>query len=127
MTWKIKGVTLSFGSEKTRKKMKLSLPSGMHEYGLSPLKTTLEELGLVTKWKEYAIESVMLTFSFLHMQKGDKSVQTPCTVSLSRSSLCPLFPYDRYARTILKASQIEKGFIEAVKKEKDEITKKWEV
>lgn len=127
MTWKIKGVTLSFGSEKIRKKMKLSLPSSMHEYGLSPLITTLEELGLVTKWKEYTIESVTLTFSFVHMQKEDKSMLTPCTVSLTRSSLCPLFPYDRYARIILKESGVEQGFVEPAKKEKEDMAKKWEV
>lgn len=127
MTWKIKGVTLSFGSEKARKKMKLTLPSGVHEYALSPLKNTLEELGLVTKWKEYALDSVTLAFSFVHMQKGDKSVQAPCTVSLTRASLCPLFPYDRYARSLLKSSGVEKGFIEAVKKEIDAVNKKWEM
>jgi hypothetical protein len=127
MTWKIKGVTLSFGSEKVKKKMKLTLPSGMHEYGLSPLKNTLDELGLVTKWKEYSIDSVTLAFSFVHMQKGDKSVQTPCTISLTRASLCPLFPYDRYARSILKSSGVERGFIEAVKKDIEATNKKWEV
>lgn len=127
MTWKIKGVTLSFGGEKVKKKMKLTLPSGMHEYGLSPLKNTLDELGLSSKWKEYSLDSVTLAFSFVHIQKQDKSVLTPCTVSLSRTSLCSLFPYDRYARTILKASGIEKGFVEAVKKEIDEVKKKWEM
>lgn len=127
MTWKIKGVTLSFGSEKVKKKMKLTLPSSMHEYGLSPLKNTLDELGLVTKWKEYSIDSVTLVFSFVHIQKGDKSVQTPCTISLTRASLCPLFPYDRYIRSILKSSGVEQGFIEAVKKDTGTANKKWEV
>jgi hypothetical protein len=127
MTWKIKGITLSFGNEKVRNKMKLTLPSGVHEYGLSPLKNTLTELSLTSKWKEYTVDSVTLSFSFVHLEKGDKSVQTPCTVSLSKSSLCPLFPYDRYARSILQASGIERGFIEAVKKEKEEVAKKWEV
>lgn len=127
MTWKIKGITLSFGNDKVRKKMKLTLPSSMHEYGLSPLKNTLDELALVNKWKEYSINSATFVFSFVHIQKGDKSVATPCTISLLRSSLCPLFPYDRYARTILKESGIEKGFVEATKKEKEGVQNKWEI
>jgi hypothetical protein len=127
MTWKIKGITLSFGNEKVKKKMKLTLPSSMHEYGFSPLKNTLDELALATKWKEYTVDSVTLMFSFVHMYKGDKSVQTPCTISLTKASLCPLFPYDRYVRSILQSSNIERGFIEAVRKEKEDMAKKWEV
>jgi hypothetical protein len=127
MTWKLKGLTLSFGNDKLRKKMKLTLPSSMHEYGLSPLKTTLEELALTSKWKEYSIDSVTLLFSFVHLQKGDKSVPTPCTVSYLRSSLCSLFPYDRYARSLLKSATIEKGFITVEKKVKEDVAKKWEV
>ncbi len=42
-------------------------------------------------------------------------------------SLCPLLPYDRMARILLKLSHIEQEFVEPAKKEKDDVAKKWEV
>jgi hypothetical protein len=127
LTWKIKAVTLSFGNgEKTKKKMKLSLPSTVQENGLHPLFSTLDEIGITSQLQSYTIENVTLSFSFTDKAKADKSVQLSCSVSLLKSSLCPLFPYDRYARTLLKQAGIENGFIESAKKEKQDVAKKWE-
>ncbi len=128
LTWKVKAVTLAFGgNEKQKKKMKLVIPSTPQEHGMVPLRTALDEIGILSSIKEYKVENVSLSFSFTHKEKADKSVQVACSVSRMRSSLCPLFPYDRLARTLLKQAHIEQGFVEAVKKEKDDIAKKWEV
>ncbi len=128
LTWKIKATTLSFGgSEKSKKKMKLIIPSTPQEHGLAPLFSTLEEIGIASTIKTYGVENVSLLFSFTNAQKADKSVLVPCSISKGKSSLCPLFPYDRLARTLLKQAHIEQGFVEAVKKEKEDVTKKWEV
>jgi hypothetical protein len=127
LTWKIKSATLSFGNEKTKKKMKLTFPSTIQEYGLTPLHGTLSDLGIASHLQEYTIENVTLSFSFTNSQKPDKSVQAQCSISLTKSSLCPLFPYDRMARTLLKLAHIEQGFVEPAKKEKEDVTKKWEV
>lgn len=128
LTWKIKAVTLSFGgSEKAKKKMRLMIPSSQQEYGTAPFHSTLKEIGILSKIKEYSVENVALSFSFTDTEKGDKSVQVSSSLSQTKSSLCPLFRYDRYARTLLKLADIEQGFVEPAKKEKDEVTKKWEV
>lgn len=127
LTWKIKAITLSFGSgEKTKKKMRLSLPSTVQEYGMSPLFSTLDELELTTKLQNYTIENVALSFSFTDKVKADKSANVSCSLSLTKSSLCPLFPHDRYARTLLKQAGIDGGFVENVKKKEENIAKKWQ-
>jgi hypothetical protein len=119
LTWKIKAITLSFGSgEKTKKKMRLSLPSTVQENGLNPLFSTLDELELTTKLQGYTIENIALSFSFIDTRKPEKSVNVSCSLSLTKSSLCPLFPYDRYARTLLKHSGIDGGFVESAKKDR---------
>jgi hypothetical protein len=128
LTWKVKAVTLAFGgNEKQKKKMKLTIPSTPQEHGLAPFRTTLEEIGILSKMKEYRIDNVALNFSFTHKEKADKSIQVSCSLSQTKSSLCPLFPYDRYVRSLLKQAGIEQGFIEVAKKEKDDVTKKWEI
>jgi hypothetical protein len=126
LTWKIKAITLSFGSEKTKKKMRLSLPSTVQEYGLNPLFSTLEEIELTEKLKSCTVENVALSFSFTDKVKPEKSANVSCSLSLTKSSLCPLFPYDRYARTLLKLAKIDGGFVEDVKKDIEKVTKKWE-
>ncbi len=128
LTWKIKAMTLAFGvNEKAKKKMRLTFNSSKLEYGMSPCMSTLTEIGIENKLKEYTVENVALSFSFTHKKKSDKSVQVGCTISKNKSSLCPLFPYDRYARTLLKQAGIEKGFVLQEKKEKEDVGKKWEV
>lgn len=126
LTWKIKSITVSFGNEKTKKKMRLSLPSTVQEYGLNPLFSTLEELKIDKKLEHYTVENVALSFSFTDQRKADKSAQVSCSLSPTKSSLCPLFPYDRYARTLLKQAKIDGGFVEQVKKDIEKVTKKWE-
>ena len=125
LIWKIKAITFSFGSEKQKNKIRLTLPSSQQENGLHPLFTCLEELQMKGQFKHYTIENVALSMSFTDKNKADKAVNVPVTVSLIKSSLCPLFFYHRYARTILKQAKIENGFIEAVKKEKEDVAKKW--
>ena len=128
LTWKLKATTLSFGgSEKSKKKMKLMIPSTPQEHGLAPLFSTLDEIGIASQIKNYGVENVSLTFSFINAQKPEKSVLVSCSLSKTKSSLCPLFPYDRLARTLLKQAVIEEGFVEPVKKEKEDVAKKWEM
>ena len=126
LLWKIKAVAFSFGNEKQKNKMKITLPSSQQEYGLHPLFTCLEELQMKGQFKNYTIENVTLSFSFTDKNKGDKAVNVPVSVSLIKSSLCPLFFYHRYTRTLLKQAHIENGFIEAAKKEKEDVVKKWQ-
>lgn len=127
LTWKIKAVTLAFGDgEKSKKKMRLTVPSTMHEYGLSPLFSTLDEIGIVTKIGDYTVENVALSFSFSDKKNSEKSVQVGCSLSRIKSSLSPLFPYDRYARSLLKQAGMDQGFVEGAKKEAEDMSKKWE-
>jgi hypothetical protein len=126
LTWKIKAITLAFGdSEKSKKKMRLTVPSSMHEYGMSPLFTTLNEIGIITKIGDYTVENVALSFSFSDKKNAEKSVQVGCSLSRVKSSLSPLFPYDRYARALLKQAGIDQGFVEGAKKEAEDMSKKW--
>lgn len=128
LTWKVKATTLSFGgNEKQKKKMKLMIGSTVQEYGMAPLCSTLNEIGILSDIKEYGVENVSLSFSFTNKEKADKSVQVSCSLSRTKSSLCPLFPYDRLARNLLKQANIEQGFVESAKKEKEDVTKKWEM
>lgn len=126
LVWKIKAITFSFGIEKQKNKIRLTLPSSQQENGLHPLFICLEELQMKGQFKNYTIENIALTMSFTDKNKRDKAVNVPVNVSLIKSSLCPLFYYHRYARTILKQAHIENGFVEAVKKEKDDVAKKWQ-
>lgn len=128
LTWKIKAITLSFGSgEKFRKKLRITLPSTAHENGLAPLYSTLEELKLTDSFQSFEVENATFLFSFSDKEVPDANVNVPCSVSLLKSSLCPLFTYDRLARSLLKQSGIDEGFIEQAIKEKESVTKKWEV
>jgi hypothetical protein len=128
LTWKIQGITLALGgSEKQKKKVKLMIPSSPQEYGMSPLRTTLDELELAAKAKQCRVENVSLSFSFSDSEKATKTARVTCSLSTTKSSLCSLFPYDRLARTLLKQAHIEQGFVTVEKKEKENVTKKWEV
>ena len=130
LTWKIKAITLSFGGDDTyRKKFRITLPSSAHEHGLSPLYTALGELGLPQNLEVFSIENISFIFSFTDKTVPDASINTACTVSLLKSSLCPLFEYERLARVLLKQGGIDEGFIENAVKEKkgSEVMTKWEV
>ena len=106
--------------------MRLTLPSSVQENGLTPLFSTLEELELKKNFQNYSVENVALNFSFINKQNPEKSIPVSCSLSKNKSSLCPLFPYDRYARSLLKLSGIDNGFVENIKKEKDDVAKKWQ-
>lgn len=126
LMWKIKAITVSIsGEEKSKKKMKLSLPSTVQEDRLNPLFSTLEELNLSKQFQQYSIENIALSFSFINKENPEKSVNVSCSLSQSKSSLCPLFQYDRYARTLLKESGIYEGFVEQVKKDVEKVGSKW--
>ncbi len=128
LNWKIKAVTFSLGGdEKMKKKLRLTLPSSAQENGLSPLYSCLEQLNVKDQFKNYKVENVAISFSFSDKTKGDKAVVVQTSLSSIKSSLCPLFYYHRYARALLKGANIEQGFIEVAKKEKEEVNKKWEV
>lgn len=128
LIWKIKGITLSFGGEKkSKKKMKLSLPSTVQENRLNPLFSTLEELNLSKQFQLYSIENITLSFSFINKENPEKSVNVSCSLSQNKSSLCPLFQYDRYTRILLKHSGIYGGFVEQIKKDTNDVTNKWQV
>lgn len=127
MTWKIKSIGFAFGDGKVKNKVKLSLPSGVAEQKLTPLYSTIKELGIGEAFKKAGIESIALQFAFTHKENSEKSVKVGCTVTSLKTSLSPLLPYDRYARTLLKLSGIDKGFVEKVVKVKEEKIQKWEV
>ncbi len=126
LNWKIKGITLSFGNEKAKKKIKLSLPSTASENGLGPMFSVLDELTLTKQFELYIIENISLGFYFIDSKKADKSITVSCSLSPNKSSLCPLFPHDRHTRTLLKQAGIDHGFIEQVQKDTEKVAKKWE-
>jgi hypothetical protein len=86
----------------------------------------LDELTLTKQFELYTIENVSLGFYFIDSKKADKSIAASCSLSPNKSSLCPLFPYDRYTRTLLKQAGIDHGFIEQAQKDTEKVTKKWE-
>lgn len=126
INWKIQSITLSYGSENIRKKIKLTIPTQGEARGMSALTEMTEELGMETI-STYEIDSVSFAFFLPHSKKPNTSTKLPVTLSKHKSNLCPLFSSHRDARTILKNASIYEGFIEKAKKEKEEIGKKWEV
>ena len=126
MSWKAKSVTLSFGSEKQRNKIKYSLPSKTEGANLHPLFSLYKEIGVYEKLSSLSIDSITLSFYCIDQKKKEKTVHVPVTISSNKVSLCPLYFYHAHVREILKTSHIFQGFIEQAKKEKDDMTKKWE-
>jgi hypothetical protein len=127
LNWKIKSIALSVGEGKLKKKLRMTLPSSAQEFNLLPLFSTIDELAISKAFESCTVESVALAITFSKIGNSEKSVRVGCTVSPTKSSLSPLLPYDRYARTLLKQSGIDKGFVEKAVKEKDDAIKKWEV
>lgn len=127
LNWKIKAIAISYGDGKSKKKIRISLPSSVQENGLIPLSSAIEEIGIGNTFKSSIIENISLSFSFTDIEKSDKNVNVSCSISTTKSSLSPLFPYDRYARILLKLSGIDRGFIEKITQEKEKVEKKWEV
>lgn len=104
----IKSVTLSYAEGK--KKLRLSLPTSRDQAGMQALKDTLEELGLEQKFPSFEIVNMTFGFIFQNKEKQDKSVNVNCSISKAKASLCPLFEYERYTKSILKNAGVYEGF-----------------
>ncbi len=125
-SWKIKGVTLSLGTKEAKKKIKVALPSKQESRGLSPLFTFYKEIGIGEILPTADLDSVSFSMYFINQKNKEKTIHVPVTLTKNKVSLCPIYPYHAFARTILKEANIYQGFIEQVKKEKEDVTKKWE-
>jgi hypothetical protein len=104
----VKSVTLSYAEGK--KKLRLTLPSSREHNGLQALKETIEELGLEERFGGFDIVNMTFNFMFQNKEKQDKAVNVNVSISSLRASLCPLFEYERYAKSILKNGGIYEGW-----------------
>lgn len=104
----IKSVTLSYAGGK--KKLRIALPSSREYTGMQALNETLDELGLTKQFESFDIINMAFGFMFQNKEKQDKAVNVSCSISQFKASLCPLFEYERYAKSILKNAKIYEGF-----------------
>jgi len=104
----IKSATVSYAEGK--KKLRLTLPSSREHTGMQALKETLDELGLEERFGSFDIVNMTFGFMFQNKEKQDRAVNVNCSISSTRASLCPLFEYERYAKSILKNAGIYEGF-----------------
>lgn len=104
----IKSVTLSYSEGK--KKLRIALPTSVEHSGMQALKETLEELGLDERFNSFDIVNMTFGFMFQNKEKQDKSVNVSCSISPNRATLCPLFEYERYTKSILKNAGIYEGW-----------------
>lgn len=104
----IKSITVSYAEGK--KKLRIALPGGKHYVGMQPLEEMLHELDLTEKFGMFTISNIAFGFIFQNKEKQDKSVNVNCSLSPSKASLCPLFEYERYTKSILKNAGIYEGF-----------------
>lgn len=104
----IKSITLSYADGK--KKLRIALPSGREHNGLQALQEVLNELGLDERYASFDIVNIAFGFMFQNKEKQDKSVNVSCSLSPLKATLCPLFEYERYTKSILKNAGIYEGF-----------------
>lgn len=104
----IKSVTISYAEGK--KKLRITTPANREHSGMQALQETLEELGLVERFGSFSIVNMAFGFMFQNKEKPDKAVNVNCSISSNRASLCPLFEYERYAKSILKNAGIYEGW-----------------
>ncbi|HCC06113.1 TPA: hypothetical protein DEP94_02015 [Candidatus Nomurabacteria bacterium] len=104
----VKSVTLSYAEGK--KKLRIALPASIEYSGLQALKETLDELGLAERFNSFDIVNMTFGFMFQNKEKQDKSVNVSCSISPNRATLCPLFEYERYTKSILKNAGIYEGW-----------------
>lgn len=104
----VKSVTLSY--EDGKKKIRLALPASTEHAGMQILSETLNELGLIERFKSFDIVNISFGFMFQNKEKQDKSVNVSCSISPMRATLCPLFEYERYTKQILKNAGIYEGW-----------------
>lgn len=104
----VKSVTISYADGK--KKLRLTLPSTREHSGMQALEETLGELGLTNQFGTFTIMNMVFGFMFQNKEKQDKAVNVNCSISANKSSLCPLFEYERYTKSILKNAGIYEGW-----------------
>lgn len=104
----ISSATISYAEGK--KKLRLTLPSSREHANLQSLKEMIEELGLVERFPSFEIVNMTFRFMFQNKEKQDKSVGVNCSISSTKASLCSLFEYERYTKSILKNAGIYEGF-----------------
>lgn len=104
----IKSVTLSYAEGK--KKLRIALPASVEYSGMQALKETLDELGLAERFNSFDVVNMTFGFMFQNKEKQDKSVNVSCSISPNRATLCPLFEYERYTKSILKNAGIYEGW-----------------
>ena len=104
----VKSITLSYADGK--KKLRIALPSHREHTGLQVLEETLNELGLNERYASFDIANIAFGFMFQNKEKQDKAVNVSCSLSSIKASLCPLFEYERYTKSILKNAGIYEGF-----------------
>lgn len=104
----IKSVTLSYADGK--KRLRLALPSSREHANMQLLQETLEELGLRERFPSFEIVNMTFAFMFQDKEKQDKAVNVNCSISPTRATLCALFEYERYTKSILKNAGIYEGF-----------------
>lgn len=109
----IRSATLAYADGK--KKIRLTIPSSRNHSNLSALRESMEELGLEGRFGSFAIMNMTFGFVFQNKDKQDKAVNVSCSISPNKSSLCPLFEYERYTKSILKNAGIYGGFKTAEK------------
>lgn len=104
----IKSVTFAYAEGK--KKLRLALPSSREYTGMQMLQETLEELGLEERFPSFTLLNMTFGFMFQDKEKQNKAVNVSCSISPSKATLCPLFEYERYTKSILKNAGIYEGF-----------------
>jgi len=104
----VKSVTLSYAEGK--KKLRIALPASIEYSGLQALKETLDELGLAERFNSFDVVNMTFGFMFQNKEKQDKSVNVSCSISPNRATLCPLFEYEKYTKSILKNAGIYEGW-----------------
>jgi hypothetical protein len=104
----IKSVTLSYASGK--KKLRIALPSSREHSNLQALKEMLDELGLTQQLETFSVANMAFGFMFQNKEKEDRAVNVSCSISPGKASLCPLFEYERYAKSILKNAGVYEGW-----------------
>ena len=104
----IKSVTLTYADGK--KKLRLALPSTRDHTGLQALEETLDELGLTERFPSFKIANMAFGFMFQDKEREGKAVHVNVSISPTKASLCQLFEYERYAKSILKNAGIYEGF-----------------
>ncbi len=104
----IKSVTLSYNEGK--KKLRLALPTSNEHSGMQLLSETLSELGLEERFQSFDIVNMTFGFMFQNKDKQDKAVNVSVSISPNRATLCPLFEYERYTKSILKNAGIYEGW-----------------